>query len=241
MKAKTGCVMAAVAVTGMTLAGCQASGSDAKPSTAAGPPGRAVTALAHLRVWPAAAIGAYDRVEDFGPAWSDDTGAPGGHNGLDTRDDILRRDLTGVRLDDRGRVVSGTLHDPYTGRIIRFTRGPQTTDAVRIDHLAELGEVWTTGAANLPRDQREQLADDPLNLEAVDGAAKDDKGESDASHWLPPATGYRCEYVARQIAVKTKYRLWVTPAEQRTMDTVLASCPGQPLPTESSPDVRLTS
>jgi len=29
----------------------------------------------------------------FGEAWDDDNDAPGGHNGCDTRNDVLRRDL----------------------------------------------------------------------------------------------------------------------------------------------------
>ncbi|WP_308014031.1 HNH endonuclease family protein [Streptantibioticus parmotrematis] len=200
-----------------------------------------MTALGELRVSPEAPVRCYDRVKDFGPAWSDDTSAPGGHNGCDTRDDILRRDLTGIRLDGRCKVVSGTLDDPYTNRTIHVTRGRETSSAVRIDHMAALGDVWTTGAANLTQAQREELANDPLNLDAVDGAANDDEGDDDASRWLPPATGYRCEYVARQIAVKVKYRLWVTPSQKSAMNKVLATCPSQPLPTGSSPEVALRS
>ncbi|MEU6175820.1 HNH endonuclease family protein [Streptantibioticus parmotrematis] len=242
MRTKTCRVAVAVAVASAALAGCQgSSGADAKASSKGGSPGRAVTALGELRVSAAASVRGYNRVKDFGPAWSDDTGAPGGHNGCDTRDDVLRRDLTGIRLDGRCKVVSGTLHDPYTGRTISFTRGRETSSAVQIDHMAALGDVWTTGAADLPQAQREELANDPLNLDAVDGATNDDKGDDDASRWLPPVTGYRCEYVARQIAVKVKYRLWVTPSEKAAMEKVLAACPQQPLPTESSPEVALKS
>ena len=67
-------------------------------------------------------------------------------------------------------------------------------------------------------------------VQAVDGKANDDKGASDASDWLPPNKQYDCRYVARQIAVKQKYRLWVTPAEHYAIQKVLNSCPTQPLP-----------
>ncbi len=40
--------------------------------------------------------------------------------------------------------------------------------------------------------------------------------------------GYRCAYVARQIAVKAKYPLAVTPSEKDQMTRQLATCPGQP-------------
>src|SRR5262249_41891366 len=53
----------------------------------------------------------------FGPPWTDDVNVPGGHNRCDTRDDILRRDLTD-RTSRGCAVLSGTLHDPYTGTTI---------------------------------------------------------------------------------------------------------------------------
>jgi hypothetical protein len=36
--------------------------------------------------------------------------------------------------------------------------------------------------------------------------------------------------VARQIAVKTKYRLWVTPPERQRMGEVIGGCPTTGLP-----------
>jgi Excalibur calcium-binding domain len=36
--------------------------------------------------------------------------------------------------------------------------------------------------------------------------------------------------VRRQIAIKTKYRLWVTAPERAAMARVLSTCPGQTLP-----------
>ena len=48
--------------------------------------------------------------------------------------------------------------------------------------------------------------------------------------WLPPNKRFRCAYVARQVAVKRKYRAWVTRAEHDAIARVLATCPGQKLP-----------
>jgi hypothetical protein len=45
-----------------------------------------------------------------------------------------------------------------------------------------------------------------------------------------PNRSFRCDYVARQLAVKRKYRLWLTPAEKAAIATVLSSCPDQALP-----------
>ncbi len=71
---------------------------------------------------------------------------------------------------------------------------------------------------------------DPLNLIAVDSAANRGKGDGDAATWLPPNKGYRCDYVAHQVAVKKKYGVWVTRAEKDAMTRVLDRCPDTELP-----------
>ncbi|MFI0742317.1 HNH endonuclease family protein [Streptomyces sp. NPDC021100] len=229
------------------LAGCSGAhdgpfAGDAKAAAidAAAKPGTAMSALTGLPVKRAASKAGYDRVRDFGPPWSDDTSAPGSHNHCDTRNDILHRDLRNPVLQAGSKCViaSGTLDDPYTGKVIRFQRGRQSS-AVQIDHLVALSDGWRTGAQQLTQDQREAMANDPLNLLAVDGPTNQAKGDRDASEWLPPRKAFDCSYVARQIAVKRQYRLWVTPAENEAMKRVLASCPAQPLPTEDSPGVAL--
>ena len=81
----------------------------------------------------------------------------------------------------------------------------------------------------------EVFANDPLELLAVDARANRAKGDGDAATWLPPNKSFRCSYVARQVAVKTKYRLWVTQAEKNAIGRVLATCPGQKLPAPGAP------
>jgi hypothetical protein len=66
---------------------------------------------------------------------------------------------------------------------------------------------------------------DPLNLLAVDAHANRSKGDGDTAIWLPPYKPFRCTDVARQIAVKGKYDLWVTAAERDAMTRVVATCP----------------
>ncbi|WP_274912108.1 HNH endonuclease family protein [Streptomyces sp. WZ-12] len=187
----------------------------------------------------AASKAGYDHVKNFGAAWTDNTEASGGHNHCDTRDDILKRDLAAVKFTSGSKctVASGTLADPYTGKTIAFHRGPKSS-AVQINHLVALSDAWQTGAQHLPQAQREALANDPLNLVAADGPANMGKGDKDAASWLPANKAFNCTYVARQIAVKQKYHLWVTAAESSAMKT-LAACPAQQLPTESSPGVAL--
>jgi hypothetical protein len=172
----------------------------------------------------------------FGSAWTDDNDDPLGHNGCDTRNDVLRRDLSAVTIKPGTAgcvVLSGTLLDPYTGTQIAFHRGVTTSAQVQIDHVVALGDAWQTGAQYWPEQRRVDLANDPLELLAVSGPVNESKGDADAATWLPPNRAYRCAYVARQIAVKARYGLWMTAAEKAASQRVLASCPGQRAPTES--------
>jgi hypothetical protein len=200
--------------------------------------------LAALPVKGRAPMTGYSRSQ-FGPAWTDDTTAPWSHNGLDTRNDILSRDLTDVSCKSQTlkaaphcTVATGTLHEPYTGQTIHFVRGFQTSAKVQIDHVVALGDAWQTGAQQLTFGQREALANDPLNLIAADGPANEAKGDSDAASWLPPNKSFRCDYVARQVAVKRKYGLWMTAAEKAAVGNVLAKCPGEPAITDARALIR---
>jgi hypothetical protein len=184
--------------------------------------GQAADALAELEVKGRAPKTGYARTQ-FGDGWRK-------QGGCDTRNTILHRDLKDVSLNDKCQVTSGSLDDPYTGKTIAFTRGAETSDDVQIDHVVALGDSWQKGAQQLSEKEREELANDPLELLAVDGTANQQKSDGDAATWLPPSKAFRCQYVARQIAVKKKYRLWVTAAEKEAMIRVLATCPGQVLP-----------
>lgn len=165
----------------------------------------------------------YDRSQ-FGEAWLDADG-----NGCDTRNDVLRRDLAEATFTDGSDclVAAGILNEPYTGQQIHFRRGKDSSALIQIDHVVALGNAWQTGAATLSPEQRENLANDPLNLLAVDGPANQEKSSGDAATWLPPSKKFRCHYVARQISVKAAYHLWVAPAEKAAMVRVLGLCPEQ--------------
>lgn len=142
----------------------------------------------------------------------------------DTRNLILARDLIDVHVSSACKVMKGTLNDPYTAKTILFERGATTSDLVQIDHIVALSNAWQTGAQQLSPLVREKFANDPLNLLAVDGVANQEKSDSDAASWLPPHKPFRCQYIARQIQVKTKYSLWVTSDEKTAMTQVLARC-----------------
>ncbi|WP_284328402.1 GmrSD restriction endonuclease domain-containing protein [Demequina litorisediminis] len=181
-----------------------------------------MAALMALDVRDAASSDGYAR-EQFGDGWVDVD-----RNGCGTRDDMLALRLDNTETSGSCAITSGDLADPFTGEWIHFERGGSSE--VDIDHLVALSAAWTTGAQDLTYSERVTFANDPLNLEPVDAGENRSKGDDDAAEWLPPAEEFRCEYVARQVAVKTKYGLWVTPAERAAMVDVLERCPGQELP-----------
>lgn len=150
--------------------------------------------------------------------------------GCDTRNIILNRDLTNVVVDEKCNVVNGTLNDPYTGKIIQFIRGSGSSSDVQIDHVVALSDAWQKGAQQLTLNRRIDLANDPIELLAVSGAANLQKSDGDAATWLPSNKSFRCLYVTRQIAIKQKYSLWVTQSEHDAIDTILNKCPNQLLP-----------
>lgn len=169
----------------------------------------------------------YSRAQ-FGPTWADVD-----RNGCDTRNDMLKRDLTEITFKAKTKncvVLTGVLLDRYSGETINFTRGNISSMEVQIDHVVALSNAWQTGAFKLTVAQRTAFANDPLNLFAVKGRLNSQKGDGDAATWLPPLKSFRCAYVAQQIAVKSKYLLWVTAPEKDAMVRILASCPEQVLP-----------
>ena len=188
----------------------------------------ALTALDSLEVKGRAPKTGYER-EEFGQAWSDDVTVDFGHNGCDTRNDILRRDLDPESLVLKEGThdcvaLSGTLHDPYSGQDIEFQRGAQTSSAVQIDHVVPLADAWQKGAQQWSPEKRRDFANDPRNLLAVDGPLNQQKGAGDAATWLPPNKGFRCEYARRIVEVKAAYELWVTEAEKDALSRLLHAC-----------------
>ena len=192
--------------------------------------GTALAAIARLTVKGRAPKTGYTR-DQFGQSWFDTD-----RNGCDTRNDILRRDLVSRQMKNACKVLAGTLApDPYTSTSIRFVYGGASE--IDIDHVVALSDAWQKGAARWPSGKRLALANDPLNLMAVDASTNRSKGDGDTATWLPPNKAYRCTYVARQVAVKGKYALWVTAAERDAMTRVLSACPSMTLPGPGSAPV----
>lgn len=164
---------------------------------------------------------AYER-DAFAPRWADVD-----RDGCDSRNEVLRRHLVDETVRQGGCVVlTGVLIDPYIGQRIGFSKA--YAGAVQVDHVVALGERLAEGgrppAGQAPTRIRRRAAE----------PARDRAGEPRPRAPATPASRvYRCEYVARQVAVKARYQVAVTPAERAAIARVLARCPGEPLPTDA--------
>ena len=145
------------------------------------------------------------------PPWSD--GCTGGLPPSVLSQLVVRPDTCYAQGD--------VLIDSSTGESIAFVRGPGTSEAVQIEHVVSLSDAWHKGARDWDEQGRRDFANDPHNLFAVGAKANSDKAFRDANAWLPPNVAFRCEFVARQVAVRTTYRLWVSANEKRAMAAVL--------------------
>ena len=143
----------------------------------------------------------------FGTAWTDDSDAPGSHNGIDTRSEMLRLLTTGI--------------DPYTGRPLPYQRQQR-----HIDHLFPLAAAWDMGAAQWPQRKRVSFANDiSRNLVVVAGDINIEKADSTPSEWLPPWKGSRCWYAGRYLTVAIHYNLSISQADWRALSAASRLCP----------------
>lgn len=147
-------------------------------------------------------------------------------DGCSLRQRILKRELGDTARLDGCNVVAGEYDEPYTGKHVVLSSRAEV-GKIQIDHVVALSDAWQKGAQYMEKEVREQIATDPLNLLAVDGAANQQKSDGDAATWLPANKQFRCQYVARQVSVKYKYGLWVTQAEKEAILRVLEKCPNE--------------
>lgn len=236
-------LLAALLVLGAAVSGCTIPVAGAEPAQSTTPPptvptggpsrasspGSAkliLTELGRARVVATRPdIPGYKR-DQFGQTWTDDHTGQGGHNGCDTRNDVLAAQLAAVRYRGKSRcVVVGTLAaDPYTGRRIEFRKAAATK--VQIDHVYPLSRAWDMGAARWPKQRRVDFANDQTtNLLAVDGLTNASKNDSGPGEWLPINRGYRCTYVLRYLQVAHKYALPITAADRDAARAITRTCP----------------
>lgn len=147
----------------------------------------------------------------FGLPWSDNTDDRLGHNGRDTRTDML--------------LISRNKDDPYTGEALPSHRSNQ-----HVDHIYPLSAAWDFGAWRWSAEKRTLFANDTsLNLVVVSGHVNMEKGDSTPAEWLPPWRGAHCWYAYRYMTVAVHYNLPVSEDDQRALKRAIRSCPRRAL------------
>lgn len=199
-----------------------AQNADTQNASAAPNAPRAADVLTRLEIKGRAPKTGYARTE-FYKSWPS-------VGGCSLRQVIIKRELgDSARLADNGcDMISGEFVESYTGSKMVFYQKSDFSDKIQIDHIVALSDAWQKGAQNKTKEERYQMATDPLNLIAVDASANKQKSDGDAATWLPPNKPFRCQYVARQVSVKYKYGLWVSQAEHDIIKQILETCPNEP-------------
>ena len=146
-------------------------------------------------------------------------------DGCNLRQKIIKREFGDSAVLDGCTVMKGEYDEPYTGEHLIFNSKEEISKGIQIDHVVALSDAWQKGAQYMDKSVRYEMATDPLNLLAVDSKANQGKSDGDAATWLPKNKKFRCQYVARQVFVKYKYKLWVTEAEKNAIYDILVTCP----------------
>ena len=149
-------------------------------------------------------------------------------DGCNLRQRIIKREFGESAVLEGCDVIAGEYEEPYTGEYKKFSEKSEISKGVQIDHVVALSDAWQKGAQYMEREVRYDIATDPLNLLAVDSVANEKKSDGDAATWLPSNKKFRCQYVARQVSVKYKYKLWVTEVEKEAISQILLNCPNEP-------------
>lgn len=143
-----------------------------------------------------------------------------GANTMAAKGDTENRDIRDGVFDRNGRVISGTLNDPYTGKSMSFDGGDRLHD---LEHLVALKEVYRSEDPNNPLtdSQRRAIASDPNNLLLVESGENRSKSDKDAKDYLPSYQPSQCRFAISTIKVKSDYGLRVDPGEKNALSNVL--------------------
>jgi hypothetical protein len=172
----------------------------------------AVSRLGALTVTSESHHSSYDR--DLFPHWITITGS------CNTREQVLKRDGTGVVVNSSCAPTAGSWRSPFDGAT---WTNPADVD---IDHMVPLAEAWSSGAWAWTTSRRQTYANDlgGPELWAVTDNVNQSKGDQDPATWQPPLSSFRCTYARAWIQVKWYYGLSVDSAEKSALNGMLGTC-----------------
>ncbi len=176
------------------------------------PASTAQTQLNSLTVKTEGSTSGYSR--DLFPHWITVSGT------CDTRDEVLKRDGTGVTVDAQCEPTAGRWYSVYDATYV------EDDAAIDIDHIVPLAEAWKSGANGWTTAKRQQFANDRsiAQLIAVSASSNRSKGDRDPSEWKPTNASVHCIYAREWIWVKYTYGLSLQSAEKTALQGMLAAC-----------------
>ena len=99
-----------------------------------------------------------------------------------------------------------------------------------VDHIVALKEAYDSSASSWSVARKRQFANDPLNQWCLAAALNQSKSDGDLAEWSGGSCSQRKYIAAFTIAVKTRYRLSIDPAERRANAAALAAeCSATPV------------
>jgi hypothetical protein len=172
----------------------------------------AATQLAGLTVKAEGSTSGYSR--DLFPHWITQSGT------CDTRDEVLKRDGTGVTVDSQCEPTAGRWYSVYDSTWV------EDDSSIDIDHIIPLAEAWKSGANTWSTSRRQQFANDLSisQLIAVTASSNRSKSDKDPSAWKPPNTSVHCIYAREWIWVKHTYGMSLQSAEKTALQQMLGTC-----------------
>ncbi|WP_432893936.1 HNH endonuclease family protein [Kribbella sp. CA-245084] len=204
----TAALTALAATAAFTLSAGPALASPPTPPSAS----TAATELASLTVKTEGSTTGYSR--DKFPHWITQSGS------CDTREEVLKRDGTGVKVDSSCQPTAGSWYSVYDK-----TTFTDSSD-VDIDHIVPLAEAWKSGASGWTQAKRQEFANNLTisQLIAVSASSNRSKGDRDPSEWQPTNTAVHCIYARYWIWVKYTYKLSLQSAEKTALQQMLGTC-----------------
>jgi hypothetical protein len=136
------------------------------------------------------------------------------------REQVLKRDGTGVVVDGSCAATSGTWYSHYDG-ITEYAASD-----IDIDHVIPLAEAWRSGASGWTESRRTSFANSlgTPQLIAVTDNSNSAKGDRDPASWVPSRGAFHCTYARMWIGAKYQWGLSLQASEKTALQSLLNSC-----------------
>ena len=139
---------------------------------------------------------------------------------INTRHEVLIEEADGpvTMTEDGCAVVAGEWDDPFTGQTFTSPRDLQ------VDHVVALADAWYAGAWAWSAEERAEFANDPANLNAIEGEENQRKSAWGPADYEPANPAHLCDYLEQYASVKVEWGLAVTARDFAALEEGLTAC-----------------